>query len=487
MTESRLELITDPRNHVPSTIHNYLTKMTSNYEPIRRLPNMQDAGPSELAQRDNAITKLRSVFGLRGYDRAETPILEQTELYLRKSGGTLSSRLYGFTEPGGYEVSLRPEFTAAILRQTIDDMTDSNAVRIMYDGPVFRYARPEDEDGIKTRQFTQLGAELIGPSSPDADGEIIAMSLEGLNSLEIADTRVVVGHVGVIAKALGAFDLSERAKLFLINNISELKKGGTDSVFEKAETLGFVTNTAIGEAQASSDRTQIEEKIDRVLSNGIVGPFGQNIGQRTVEDIVARLSKKLSETDDPDNFKKALQMLSAITQINGAANKALENAEKVLSESGVDPAIISSCTDVISSAQVEGVQIEQINIDFGLARGITYYTGMIFDIYSNDNNSESHQTLGGGGRYDGLTRALGYDYDFPSLGFAYNLDALVACQRLNTNSGSSTYFVSPKNCGSVQAAVSKARKLRSSGKRAAVEYKNNGATSSSVQSEGESG
>ena len=143
---------------------------------------------------------------------------------------------------------------------------------------------------------------------------------------------------------------------------------------------------------------------------------------------MARLSKKLSETDDPDNFKKALQMLSAITQINGAANKALENAEKVLSESGVDPAIISSCTDVISSAQVEGVQIEQINIDFGLARGITYYTGMIFDIYSNDNNSESHQTLGGGGRYDGLTRALGYDYDFPSLGFAYNLDALVACQ-----------------------------------------------------------
>ena len=89
--------------------------MTSNYEPIRRLPNMQDAGPSELAKRDHAVTKLRSVFGLRGYDRAETPILEQTELYLRKSGGTLSSRLYGFTEPGGYEVSLRPEFTAACL------------------------------------------------------------------------------------------------------------------------------------------------------------------------------------------------------------------------------------------------------------------------------------------------------------------------------------------------------------------------------------
>jgi len=460
--------------------------MTSNYEPIRRLPNMQDAGPSELSQRDNAVTKLRSVFGLRGYDRAETPMLEQTELYLRKSGGTLSSRLYGFTEPGGYEVSLRPEFTAAILRQTIDNMTGSNAVRIMYDGPVFRYARPEDEDGLKTRQFTQLGAELIGPSSSDADGEIIAMSIEGLNCLEIADTRVVVGHVGVIAKALEAFDLSERAKLFLIANISELKKGGSNSVLEKAATFGFLPDTAVPEAESSDSRTQIEEKIDRVLSDGIIGPFGQNIGPRTVEDIVARLSKKLSETDDPDNFKKALQMLSAITQINGTANNALDNARKVLSESGLDPAIISSFADVISSAQLEGVPIEQINIDFGLARGITYYTGMIFDIYSNQNNSKSHQTLGGGGRYDGLTRALGYDYDFPSLGFAYNLDALAACQRPDIESGSKTYFVSPENCGSVQAAVSEARKLRAAGKRAAVEYKNNGATSSSVQSEGES-
>ena len=486
MTETLLELINVPRNHVLSTIHNYLTKMTSNYEPIRRLPNMQDAGPSELAQRDNAVTKLRSLFGLRGYDRAETPILEQTELYLRKSGGTLSSRLYGFTEPGGYEVSLRPEFTAAILRQTIDNMTDSNAVRIMYDGPVFRYARPEDEDGLKTRQFTQLGAELIGPSSSDADGEIIAMSLEGLNCLEIADTRVVVGHVGVIAKALEAFDLSERAKLFLIANISELKKGGSNSVLEKAATFGFLPDTADADLETSDNRTQIEEKIDRVLSDGIVGPFGQNIGPRTVEDIVSRLSKKLSETDDPDNFKKALQMLSAITQINGNANNALQNAKKVLSESGLDPAIISSCADVISSAQVEGVPIEQINIDFGLARGITYYTGMIFDIYSNENNSKSHQTLGGGGRYDGLTRALGYDYDFPSLGFAYNLDALVACRRPDTNSASNTYFVSSENCGSAQAAVSKARKLRAAGKRAAVEYKNNGATSSSVQSQGES-
>ncbi|GIT18953.1 MAG: hypothetical protein CM1200mP39_17590 [Dehalococcoidia bacterium] len=87
-----------------------------------------------------------------------------------------------------------------------------------------------------------MGAELIGPSSSDADGEIIAMSLEGLNCLEIADTRVVVGHVGVIAKALEALGLSERAKLFL-SPIFPTKKGGSNSVLEKAATFGFLPDT----------------------------------------------------------------------------------------------------------------------------------------------------------------------------------------------------------------------------------------------------
>ena len=56
----------------------------------------------------------------------------------------------------------------------------------------------------------------------------------------------------------------------------------------------------------------------------------------------------------------------------------------------------------------------------------------------------------------------------------------------DTNSANNPYFVSSENCGSGQAAVSEARKLRAAGKRAAVEYKNNGATCSSVQSQGES-
>jgi histidyl-tRNA synthetase len=441
--------------------------MTSQYEPIRRLPNMQDAGAGELAARDAAKSTLRGIFRLRGYDRAETPILERTELYIQKSGGTLSSRLYDFLEPGGFEVSLRPEFTAAMLRLAADNGANSGSVRLMYDGPVFRYASPEDEDGEKTRQFNQLGAEMIGPPAPSADGEVIAMALEGLQALGFSKAKIVIGHVGVVMAALTEFNLSERAKLFLINNIAQLKFGQIDVVSDKAAALGFITEVVVDDAEAAADRERIASTIEQVLAEGVGVPFGQNTGSRSPEDIVARLARKMSQADNPEDFKRALKMLAELSQVSGPASDALETGRKILDLAGVSTESISNLTDVLSSARSEGVSNATIAVDFGLARGIAYYTGMLFDLYANGDDTE---TLGGGGRYDDLTRALGYDRDVPSLGFAYNLDAVIAALGVQNDLGENVALVSPSDAGSVEAAVETARELRKSGKRAAVDF-----------------
>jgi histidyl-tRNA synthetase len=118
-----------------------------------------------------------------------------------------------------------------------------------------------------------------------------------------------------------------------------------------------------------------------------------------------------------------------------------------------------------------------LSIDFGMARGIAYYTGMLFDIYLANDRSE---TLGGGGRYDGLTRALGYDYDVPSLGFAYNLDAVIAVIESSVDSSQTTTLISPDSGESIASAVAKAKVLRASGQRAAIDFQ-----SSSEPSEGQ--
>ncbi|NQW21100.1 MAG: ATP phosphoribosyltransferase regulatory subunit [Chloroflexi bacterium] len=441
--------------------------MTSQFEPIRRLPNMQDIGPKELAARDVASITLRGVFGLRGYNRAETPILEHTELYIRKSGGALSSRLYGFSEPGGLEVSLRPEFTSAILRLAADSGQMTEPIRAMYDGPVFRYANPENEDGSKTRQFSQLGAELIGAPAPSADGEVIAMALEGLNAIGLGGARVVIGHVGVVVSALTEFNLSERAKLFLINNIARLKNNQLEEVLEEAVSLGFISDAVVDDAQAEVDRERIASTIKQVMVEGIGVQIGKNTGVRTPEDIIARLARKMSQADNPSDFKRALEMLSKLSRVSGPTAQALSASAKVLSAAGVSESLISNLSEVIKSAEIEGVPKDRMSVDFGIARGIAYYTGMLFDIYVDDDQGE---TLGGGGRYDGLTRALGYDRDVPSLGFAYNLDSVIEARGEVDDWKDDIVVVSLSDEGSISSAVKKARELRASGKRAAINF-----------------
>ena len=59
---------------------------------------------------------LRKFFNEYGYSIIDTPLLENTELFIRKSGGAMTSRLYTFTDPGGQKVSLRPEFTSSVIR-----------------------------------------------------------------------------------------------------------------------------------------------------------------------------------------------------------------------------------------------------------------------------------------------------------------------------------------------------------------------------------
>ena len=165
--------------------------------PLGRI-NMADIGAAELARRESLVRGLTGLFARRGYEPVDTPLLEETELFIRKSGGDLSSRLYSFKEPGGYEVSLRPEFTAQVLRLAAISRMDALPARFQYAGPVFRYPAQEDGERPDSGQFWQCGAEIVGPRSAAADGEIIAMAMEGLSLAGAPDPAVTVGHVGLM-------------------------------------------------------------------------------------------------------------------------------------------------------------------------------------------------------------------------------------------------------------------------------------------------
>src|SRR3972149_5386011 len=107
----------------------------------RRLQGMEDRGPEAtqvMAWTGDALVNFMARYG---YRRVDTPLLEETELLLRKSGGELASKMYTFTDPGGHRVSLRPEFTSSVVRAYLQGMNRGGPlpVRWSYLGPVFRY------------------------------------------------------------------------------------------------------------------------------------------------------------------------------------------------------------------------------------------------------------------------------------------------------------------------------------------------------------
>ncbi len=88
---------------------------------VSRLQGMRDLAQESWRLKRDLQDRLMEMFSSFGYGCLETPILEATELFLRKSGGELASRIYSFTDSGGAQVSLRPEFTSSILRHYLEN------------------------------------------------------------------------------------------------------------------------------------------------------------------------------------------------------------------------------------------------------------------------------------------------------------------------------------------------------------------------------
>ena len=84
--------------------------------PFQALPGFRDFAPRDCAVRNYLFETWRAVARRHGFVEYETPVLEDTALYLKKSGGELSAQLFRFRDQGERDVTLRPEVTASLAR-----------------------------------------------------------------------------------------------------------------------------------------------------------------------------------------------------------------------------------------------------------------------------------------------------------------------------------------------------------------------------------
>ncbi|MBN1585287.1 histidine--tRNA ligase [Candidatus Uhrbacteria bacterium] len=142
------------------------------------LRGMRDILPSEQRYWRHVVRKMEEIALAYGYERIDTPVLEETSLFVRsvgKQSDVVEKELFTFTDRSGDSVSLRPEGTASVARAYINHgmVNLPQPVKMFYVGSMFRYERPQ---AGRFREHHQFGLEVLGEGSPVIDAELIMLS-----------------------------------------------------------------------------------------------------------------------------------------------------------------------------------------------------------------------------------------------------------------------------------------------------------------------
>ncbi len=365
----------------------------------------RDFGPAQVARRQHIFSVIRRTFEQFGYAPLETPTLENLSVLTGKYGDEGDQLLFKVLNSGNFLVKERrgettPNVTAedlatgprAVLPKIAEkglryDLTvpfaryvamNRNALTFPFKRyqmqPVWRADRPQRG---RYREFYQCDADVVGTDSLLCEAEIVLMMAQVLNGLGLTDFTIKINHRGVlhnIYESLCAVD-SHLGKSGRENDlfvaIDKLDKIGKDGVTKELLERGFYGTATDRLFEALGIEGQFDEKLERLHA------FFEREGAPT-------------DADD------------------GSANyRGLVELQKVL--------------DLLADSDF--TQFDRLEFDPTLARGLSYYTGCIFEVKI---NNVAMGSVSGGGRYDNLTGAFGLP-GVSGVGFSFGVDRLYDC------------------------------------------------------------
>ncbi|WP_025732278.1 histidine--tRNA ligase [Carnimonas nigrificans] len=155
---------------------------------LQGLRGMNDLLPEQSSKWQYVEATFKQILARYGYNEIRTPVLEDTSLFRRSIGeatDVVEKEMYTFDDRNGESVTLRPEFTAGVVRSVIEhSLAHNQTQRLWTMGQVFRYERPQKG---RYRQFHQLSVEIFNLAGPDIDAELILLSARLLRELGLSD------------------------------------------------------------------------------------------------------------------------------------------------------------------------------------------------------------------------------------------------------------------------------------------------------------
>ena len=299
-----------------------------------------------------------------------------------------------------------------------------------------------------------------------ADVEVLGLAATVLSRLGVAGWSMELADLDVLNSVLDAVEVSERAKSFIIGSVPYLREGreAVFKVLEEASQLHLTSDAGEDDYLSQAIEGLDESRAREVLRGLLHWGTADQLGQRKPEEVVDRLLRKLRGSDSEDKLQRALELASDLTVVRGGPEEALDAAGSVVREAGADNTALDRLSELLVLLALDTDIAGHLTLDFGLFRGLAYYNGIVFEM----THPEWADSVGGGGRYDGLSRALGSREPVPALGFAYNLEALLTVSGTTDDSHDlppqrPSILVLAADTGSYQQALFATKELRQQG------------------------
>lgn len=324
-----------------------------------RLPKgMRDFLPQDMIKREYVFGIVRDVFHLYGFEPLQTPVLELTETLMGKYGEDADKLVYNAQHIGGKEaLSLRYDLTVPLARVVAQYQND---IAI----PFKRYQlspvwRAERPQKGRYREFYQCDADIVGVSGMAADAEIVGLVVTALRRLGFQKFSVKI-NTRKLLTAIGQYaGVEGEALAELYRSIDKFDKVGADGVREE------------------------------LIKRGLPA------------DVVTRVMDLI--TVQMPNAEKLAYLEDVLGDASGAA------------------AGLNELRDLMAHLAASGVPAEFYEFDFTMVRGLSYYTGPIFETVITDPNLGS---VTGGGRYDDLV-GLFRGESLPTTGTSLGVERII--------------------------------------------------------------
>ena len=256
------------------------------------LKGFRDFLPEQEILRTGLQEKVIKVFRSYGFVPIDTPVLEYSEILLRKSNGETEKQVFRFEDNGGRDVALRFDLTVPFARFTAEHKDELYFPFKRYH--IAKVWRGEKPQAGRYREFVQCDFDIVGSDSPSSDFEILSLMKASLKEIGVENVTIKVNHRGIFNRFLAKLQVQEKSE-DILRTVDKLAKVGVDAVVQElTEICGSEEN-----AKLILDYIQKKSNFTETLSH-----IEEMAGGRAEDsERMAKIYSMMQETGIADSFE----------------------------------------------------------------------------------------------------------------------------------------------------------------------------------------